>query len=806
MRKTIMAFALCVAIALCVPSLAQSSADVPADGIYTVGVSSSARMFRVVRCVLQVEEGAMTATLTMSGSGYGYLFPGTAEEATAAPVGMWIPCREDAEGRHVFTMPLPALNVEMAVAAYSTKYDKWYDRTLVFEADTLRQYSQTVQDGVYQGAISSDTSLNGANCVLTASGGQMTASVEVGDGVEALELDSQRYEAEAGVCVIPLSSLDARVPAIIHLRNGEQSGWIKLASDELTIQSVRVENGVYSASVQTDSNLLRFRACRLEITDNGMTATLTAAQNSFDYIYMGSAEQARQDEAGRVAASPDESGAYTYTVALSMLDSDLPVATYSAQRNMWYDRTLRVDSASLVPLEDSEPDAANMPDSFSFTGGTGRVQIACRSIRVGEDGQTYATIAFSSPNYSMVRVGDRQYSCACDERSSTVEIPVNVNQGTVIYGTTTAMSAAHEVEYTLYVEVASSATDIVQISGLTWESSMNPIYAEGFSVDYYAGGYALIDVRDSGRYLVVPEGMNVPETLDPAITVLQQPLENVYLAATSAMALFDALDALDMIRFCGTDADGWYIENAWAAMQRGDILFAGKYSGPDFELLLNENCDLAIESTMISHSPKVQELLELLGIPVFVDRSSYEQHPLGRTEWIRLYGVLADKEEQADAFFAEQAAIVDALQGYENTEKTVAFFYIHSDGSVVVRSSSDYVPSMIEIAGGRYVFADLEDPLSDRSSISITMEEFYNAAVDADYLIYNATIDQPLDFIDELLARSPLLADFKAVREGNVWCTDKYLYQATDVVARLITDIHHMLTGEEEMTFLHKLS
>lgn len=241
-------------------------------------------------------------------------------------------------------------------------------------------------------------------------------------------------------------------------------------------------------------------------------------------------------------------------------------------------------------------------------------------------------------------------------------------------------------------------------------------------------------------------------------------------------------------------------------MERGDILFAGKYSEPDYELLLTEGCDVAIESTMISHSPKVQELLELLGIPVFVDRSSYEEHPLGRTEWIKLYGVLADKEEQASAFFDEQAAVMDVLQGFENTEKTVAFFYIHSDGSVVVRSASDYIASMIEIAGGRYVFADLEDPISDRSSISITMEEFYDAAVNADYLIYNATIDEPLDTIDELLARSSLLADFKAVREGNVWCTDKYLYQATDVIAGLITDIHNMLIGEEEMTFLHRLS
>ena len=139
--------------------------------------------------------------------------------------------------------------------------------------------------------------------------------------------------------------------------------------------------------------------------------------------------------------------------------------------------------------------------------------------------------------------------------------------------------------------------------------------------------------------------------------------------------------------------------------------------------------------------------------------------------------------------------------------KTVAFFYLHTDGSAVVRSTADYVPGMIEIAGGKYVFEELLDPESDRSSISISMEEFYNAAVDADYLIYNATIDAPISSVDELLAKSSLFADFKAVKEGNVWSTGKYLYQATDIVGSLITDINLMLTGETDgMTFINKLN
>ena len=90
------------------------------------------------------------------------------------------------------------------------------------------------------------------------------------------------------------------------------------------------------------------------------------------------------------------------------------------------------------------------------------------------------------------------------------------------------------------------------------------------------------------------------------------------------MALFHAMDSLDVIGFSSVTAENWYVDAAREAMEHGEIVFAGKYSAPDFELLVSQNCDLAVESTMILHTPKVQEMLEQLGIPVFIDRSSYE--------------------------------------------------------------------------------------------------------------------------------------------------------------------------------------
>ena len=114
---------------------------------------------------------------------------------------------------------------------------------------------------------------------------------------------------------------------------------------------------------------------------------------------------------------------------------------------------------------------------------------------------------------------------------------------------------------------------------------------------------------------------------------------------------------------------------------------------------------------------------------------------------------------------------------------------------------------MIEVAGGRNAFADLQDD-SGKTSVSITMEEFYNTAVDADYLIYNSSIDATVKSLDDLMAKDSLMADFKAVQDGNVWITDDSMYQHTDTIGELINDLNLMFTGgsEDEMTFLHRLS
>lgn len=341
-----------------------------------------------------------------------------------------------------------------------------------------------------------------------------------------------------------------------------------------------------------------------------------------------------------------------------------------------------------------------------------------------------------------------------------------------------------------------------QVANLVCVGQMKLDFAQQFRVYFYQGGYALLDINESGWFLVVPEESEVPEGLDEAITVLRQPLDHIYMQATASMALFRALDCLDHVTMTGTQVDGWFIGEVVERMESGQMLFAGKYSEPDYELLVDQGCDLALESTMLLHSPKVQEMLELLDIPVLIERTSYETEPLGRTEWIKLYGVLMDREQEAVEFFEKQKKVLDVAANFGNTGETICFFYINTDGSVVVRKREDYISRMIEQAGGKIVYGENWPTDQSGATIKLSMEEFYAVARNADYLVYNATIANELGSVEELLAKNELFADFKAVQEGNVWTTTKQLFQATDIMGNLILDFHHLLTGEKEMTFL----
>ena len=346
---------------------------------------------------------------------------------------------------------------------------------------------------------------------------------------------------------------------------------------------------------------------------------------------------------------------------------------------------------------------------------------------------------------------------------------------------------------------------------LVHTGSLDLAWATGFTVDLYEGDRALACIADGTRYLFVPAG-DAPQGIAEDVTVLERPLSNIYLASSSTLCLFAALGAVDCVSHVSVTQETCTVEAFTQAIASGDIVYGGKYSAPDYEAFLNGGCRLAVENTMIYHTPEVREKLMQLGVPVIVEQSSLESAPLGRLEWIMLWGAMFDKVSAAQEVLDRQAQLiadVEARVAAQPLDCTVAFFYINANGAAVVRKPGDYVAKMIAMAGGTYAFAQLAGADENRSSsTTLEMEAFYAQAKDADIIIYNSTVAGRLKGLDELVALNPLLADFKAVKNRRAWCCEQNVYQQMTATGEVVVDLHEAIadTERDELTFFFRLT
>lgn len=472
---------------------------------------------------------------------------------------------------------------------------------------------------------------------------------------------------------------------------------------------------------------------------------------------------------------------------------------------------------STTEEKSSQISAGEYSCEVQLTGGSGKATVESPAKVVVEDSGKTVELVWSSSNYDYMVVNDVRYDneAAVDEHS-VFTIPFNeFDTAFSVIGDTTAMSTPHEIEYELTVfSPGKSAADTketgaenestdekVDLGALTFVSSMELKYAKEFSIDYYKdskdNNYGFITINGNGgkQYFLKPiDGFDEDSLkgISENVIVLKN-IDKTYLVSTAVMDFILNIDGLSQIRFSGTKASDWYLPKASKAIKKGQILYAGKYSAPDYELLVSEGCNFAIENTMIYHNPEAKEKLQELEIPVLVETSSYESTPLGRLEWIKMYGFLYGKDKEACDVFEKQCKRVKQVSDLEETGKKVAFFSINSNGQIVVRKSGDYITSMIDLAGGNYVPKGLSDSENALSTMKITMEDFYIGAIDADVLIYNSTIEGEIKSIDELVAKAPSMADFKAVKEGQVYCLTEGYFQKTSSVAEFIEELHNIL-------------
>ncbi len=330
-------------------------------------------------------------------------------------------------------------------------------------------------------------------------------------------------------------------------------------------------------------------------------------------------------------------------------------------------------------------------------------------------------------------------------------------------------------------------------------------YSKQFTIKKLEDGCSLISLKEGHRFVVVPEGKKAPDNLPKDTVVLQQPIKNIYCAATAIVGFFDSLDSLDALPMIGSKRASWTNANITKAMDEGKIVNAGNYKNPDYELLTSKKCPLAIESGMIKHAPEVQTKLEELGIPVLEERTSYEDSPLGRMEWVKLIGCLLGKEEQANKAFEEQKKLVEESRE-KDTGKTAAFFNV-SRGDVIARRTGDYVTKMIELAGGHYIFDKLTNDGKRSSIVHLEMEAFYQGAKDADILFYNNTVGNNVKSLKDLFEKNELFKDFKAVKEGNVWAVSGDMYQDIMMSGQVVKSFHEIFKGsdKDELPYMTRL-
>ena len=202
------------------------------EGTYEIAVDSSSSMFPIEQCELTVKDGGMEAVLTMGGTGYLFVYPGSAEEAAAADEADYIPYVENEDGAQTYTLPVEALDQGVPCAAFSKKKEKWYDRTLVFRADSLPDdafaegyFMDAKALGLEDGSYSAEVTLEGGSgkasvgspAKIVIEDGKTSATIQwsssnydymIVDGEKLLPLNEELGIDGGSVFRIPVKSFD----------------------------------------------------------------------------------------------------------------------------------------------------------------------------------------------------------------------------------------------------------------------------------------------------------------------------------------------------------------------------------------------------------------------------------------------------------------------------------------------------------------------------------------------------------------------------------------------------------------------
>lgn len=619
------------------------------DGNYQVDVDTGNKMFKVTNCILTSEKGKMYAVITLSGTGYDYLYMGSAADAAEAAAKDYISYVADEAGKYTYKVPVESLDKGIAVAAHSIKKDKWYDRTLIFSSASAKRI---IADGTYQvNAEAGGKMFRVTDCVMTVKNGQMTAAVTLsGQGYNRIYLgdvnnasdDEKNWIlpdsllAEQYTFQIPVEKLDEVMTIAVHTTKSN-----KWDTRTLTFHS----EGMTKIADSNNGNASN--------GNNGSNGSLKPGGNN---------NNPGNGSNGNNQGNAENNNGNSGTTGNNTTNNGKPdkESKYESDLNK---STAKVNSATGLK------DGVYTPDSFSWSGGTGKVSITCSKVTV-TGGQAYATITFSSPHYQYVKAnGNVYYPSAKTGSSTSFVIPVELNKNNSVVGMTTAMSTAHEIKYTIFVYIAEAAKanasarangkevtvigangsdssktatankkmDEVapEIIGLEYQSETKAEYAKYFKIYHYDQGITLLEIdmnKKTGRkaagkkwkeaseisglnpaeqeqaalylnkvikYLIVPENVEIPAGLDKEVIVVRQPADHVYAGSNKTISLVEELGQLDKVTTVGVKKNKCKNETIKEKMAEKEVIYAGTSGKLNYKKLVKNKCNLALLSSSV---------------------------------------------------------------------------------------------------------------------------------------------------------------------------------------------------------------
>lgn len=325
-------------------------------------------------------------------------------------------------------------------------------------------------------------------------------------------------------------------------------------------------------------------------------------------------------------------------------------------------------------------------------------------------------------------------------------------------------------------------------------------YSNGFSVEYLEDGIKKMEDADGRVIMMVPDGEKLPEEYENADVILEGDLETVMTASSTQVCLLRAVDELDAIVAVTNDRATWTIEEIPKAMDAGKIAYVGNHNAPDYELITSLNPSLVFVYSGNSGQFDLMAKLDELNINYIVCNEYMEDDPRGRMEWMKIYGALFNKERIANAFFDRAVKNIDeVMEKAEKQDKPKVVWGMVNDGKVYVPGNDSYVGKMIEMCGGDYVFKDMKGA----GSSTITLEEFYAGAKDAEIMIYSS-MEAYTPNIEALIETAPIMENIKAVQDNKVWCLGDDFYQSIDLTDAVISDLYSIFHEDGETTHYKK--